>query len=44
MILEKMDRSIKSMIVALKHPYIEKETGIVSLEAILRKIFNKDNE
>ena len=34
----------KNLIAALKRPYIEKETGIVSLEAILRKIFNKDNE
>ncbi len=25
-------------------PHIEKETGTVSLKAILRKIFNKDNE
>ena len=35
---------MKSMVMALERPHIEKETGIVSLEAILRKILNKDNE
>ena len=30
--------------IRLERPHIEKETGIVSLEAILRKKLNKDNE
>jgi len=32
------------MIMVLERPHIEKEKGIVSLEAIIRKISNKDNE
>ncbi|MFH0998817.1 MAG: hypothetical protein V1844_25490 [Pseudomonadota bacterium] len=41
---KQMDHSIIKMIMALKRHHIVKETGIDSLEAMIRKILNKDIE